>query len=115
MKWISVFISFHSMRTTVATVLLERRIFPQYVSEVISRGVWHSNAVEHSLKMDNLLYPQISSNKYASMKERMHAVSEHPIYNFLHRYYRYSKTELKLYSPGFNCVSCDLSLQSLKL
>jgi hypothetical protein len=60
------------------------------------------------LAMNSLLYPE--SDSKTSLKDRMHAVSSHPIYNFLHSYYRYSSAELKLYSPGINIVRLNFSI-----
>lgn len=58
-------------------------------------------AESHAIRLDNLLYPHIKGDATATLKARTHAVKDHPTYNFLHTYYRYSAEELKLYSPGF--------------
>lgn len=55
--------------------------------------------------MEYLLYPPKDTTTVATIKERMHAVHSHPIYNFLHTYYRYSAMELKMYSPGIDNVN----------
>ena len=57
-------------------------------------------ARSHADRLDLLLYPPLDGPG-ATLKERRHSVKEHPIYNFLHTYYRYSAEELRLYSPGF--------------
>lgn len=67
---------------------------------------WIEEASYHANAMDDLLYPKVlrvnSKNKgdQIKFKARTHAVPTHPIYNFLHSYYRYSPQELRLYSPG---------------
>ena len=64
-------------------------------------GTVRTAALRHAASMDNLLYPPLSSdNSVSTLKARKHAVRMHPIYNFLHTYYRYSAEELKLYTPG---------------
>lgn len=45
--------------------------------------------------MVDLLYPPGNQ-----LKERMHRVAKHPLYNFLHRYYRYTVDDLLRYSSG---------------
>ena len=71
---------------------------------------WLSNARNHSSIINDLLYPKLDKNKLGSLKERMHAVSDHPVYNFLHTYYRYSKIDLILFSPGINCVRSEFNI-----
>lgn len=67
---------------------------------IIPYNDWMISAYLHRQKMDNgLLYPQIPNKDLIT---RSHSISENPIYNFLHYYYRYSSLELKLYSPGMN-------------
>eukprot|EP01036_Dinobryon_divergens_P025364 gene25364-33904_t len=63
--------------------------------------------------MNDLLYPKLDKNKFGSLKERMHAVSDHPVYNFLHTYYRYSKIDLVLFSPGINCILEDVANEDI--
>ena len=70
---------------------------PSYV-KLLPRLEWKVESESHINSMNNLLYPQHKNDN--NIKSRSHAVSEHPIYNFLHNYYRYSVLELKLYSPG---------------
>lgn len=69
---------------------------------------WEADAREHSFTMNELLYPHEDVSKSA-LRERQHQVSSHPIYNFVHTYYRFSAAELKRYSPG---VDVELSLVS---
>ena len=66
---------------------------------------WKINAKKHYSQMEHLLYPPKDTATVATIKERMHAVHSHPIYNFLHTYYRYSAMELKMYSPGIDNVN----------
>lgn len=76
--------------------------YPSVASYAVSRGGavqlavdWTSNAVDHVRFMEDLLYPPGDN-----MKVRVHQVRQHPIYNFLHTYYRYSTKSIKMYSPG---------------
>lgn len=61
----------------------------------MSISEWKSEALLHSSAMNELLYPPGKTES-----ERKHAVWEHPLYNFLHRYYKYSNDEICRYSPG---------------
>lgn len=60
---------------------------------------WSSDANDHVQIMEDLLYPPGES-----MKVRVHQVRQHPIYNFLHTYYRYSTKSIKKYSPGLGVI-----------
>ena len=60
---------------------------------------WRSNAIDHVRFMEDLLYPPGDN-----MKVRVHQVRQHPIYNFLHTYYRYSTKSIKKYSPGLGVM-----------
>ena len=60
---------------------------------------WKTEAVNHVRLMDDLLYPPGEN-----IKTRTHLVKQHPIYNFLHTYYRYSTKSIKRYSPGLGIV-----------
>ena len=60
--------------------------------------VWRTQAAEHLSSMLGLLYPCLGPE--ASLKERVHAVARHPVYNFLHVYYRYAVSDLLCFSPG---------------
>lgn len=60
---------------------------------------WSSDAIDHVQIMEGLLYPPGES-----MKVRLHQVRQHPIYNFLHTYYRYSTKSIKKYSPGIGIM-----------
>lgn len=64
----------------------------------IEEEQWRQDAAEHRAQMDALLYPP-----GASQRGRRHAVAQNPLYNFLHRYYRYSSEEIMKYSPGMGC------------
>lgn len=64
---------------------------------LIPRDVWTHRAAAHKQEMLQLMYPH---KQGAGIRERVHAVAAHPIYNFLHRYYRYSVSDLLAYSPG---------------
>lgn len=78
----------------------------------IPQNQWMVEAKNHGDKMDDLLYPKVlrntspKKNQHSEIKfkARTHAVPSHPIYNFLHSYYRYSPQELRLYSPGLGHV-----------
>jgi hypothetical protein len=68
---------------------------------------WSALAFEHQNLMIELLYPKLDESKINfgkdftnDLKPRQHLVHEHPVYNFLHRYYRYSTSDLLKYSPG---------------
>jgi hypothetical protein len=65
----------------------------------VSSSLWKSEAIDHIQDMDFLLYPPGKS-----LKERTHLVKQHPIYNFIHTYYRYSTQNVKKYSPGLDIV-----------
>eukprot|EP01038_Epipyxis_sp_PR26KG_P014062 gene14062-18865_t len=75
---------------------------PNYLKGSVSRVTWIESVKTHHNLIDSLLYPAGSNGK-----ERMHKVSKHPIYNFLHRYYSYSFQELRTYSPGLNILLED--------
>jgi hypothetical protein len=79
------------------------------ISDIMPQSQWVEEATYHATAMDDLLYPKAlrtttskngNSNGEIKFKARTHAVPTHPIYNFLHSYYRYSPQELRLYSPG---------------
>jgi hypothetical protein len=65
---------------------------------------WKSEAINHVNTMDNLLYPP-----GGTVKSRSHLVKQHPIYNFLHTYYRYSTKNIKKYSPGLGILMEDVA------
>ena len=64
---------------------------------------WKTEAIHHIDRMDNLLYPP-----GGTVKSRSHLVKQHPIYNFLHTYYRYSTKNIKKYSPGLGILMEDV-------
>jgi hypothetical protein len=68
-------------------------------SGILSSTAWETAAAHHERAMDTLLYPAGSN-----LKSRTHLVREHPIYNFLHTYYRYSAANLRKYSPGIEVL-----------
>jgi hypothetical protein len=60
---------------------------------------WVARAERHASELETLLYPPGTT-----VKSRSHSVKMHPIYNFLHTYYRYSTKEITAYSPGLGVV-----------
>lgn len=70
---------------------------------VIPRLQWIENSQKHVEAINELLFPP-----GASLKSRMHIVKEHPVYNFLHTYYRYSYVEISKYSPGCEAILVDV-------
>lgn len=90
----------------------------------MSKDEWQLEAANHVKVMKDLLYPKVSStdshshyhynnhnDKYI-MKKRLNAVKNNPIYNFLHTYYRYSASDLMLYSPGMYVTLLDIADKS---
>ena len=75
-------------------------VAPTRALAATTRSVWLAEAENHVQRMNELLYPGTK----ADLKARMHAVREHPVYNFLHTYYRYSAEDLKMFSPGLDRV-----------
>mmetsp|Transcript_21286 Transcript_21286/g.35650 ORF Transcript_21286/g.35650 Transcript_21286/m.35650 type:complete len:359 (-) Transcript_21286:20-1096(-) len=63
----------------------------------IPEAAWTAAAKEHISSLELLLYPP-----GGKLKHRMHSVYKHPVYNFLHTYYRYSTRDIKKYSPGIS-------------
>eukprot|EP01041_Mallomonas_annulata_P005090 gene5090-10186_t len=81
---------------------------------IIKQSDWHSAATDHRQIITDLLYP---SNDLPE-KQRHHLIATHPIYNFMHRYYRFSANDLKKYSPGLGVtfetpISTDTSDSNL--
>lgn len=80
------------------------------VKASIKKEEWLNAALSHKDALDDLLYPRFGRKKGTklntdtSLKTRMHAVKQNPIYNFLHTYYRYSTLELQKWSPGRDCL-----------
>lgn len=74
----------------------------------IPRKQWQNDASNHISKLYSLLYPPGETDK-----SRMHSVYKHPVYNFLHTYYRYSIEELKNYSPGMSVYLEDVAENDL--
>eukprot|EP00605_Chrysophyceae_sp_TOSAG23-4_P001165 GSChrysophyteH1.ASY1.ANO1.1273.1 assembled CDS len=64
---------------------------------MIPRSSWIRAADKHAHSMQRLLYPNGNP----------HEVKDHPIYNFLHIYYKFSVREVQLYSPGLTSPALD--------
>ena len=88
---------------------------------------WEADAQLHATEMENMMYPPLESRALDgqdpseqplmntnTLRERRHAVNSHPIYNFLHTYYRYSSEELLLYSPGIGVGLKDVMHDNIK-
>jgi hypothetical protein len=73
----------------------------------LPRDHWSQMISEHRAVMEGLLYP--SSPGMVSLKERRHMVHAHPIYNFLHTYYRYAADSLMVCSPGIDQAFIEVS------
>lgn len=80
-------------------------------STVLREADWRREAALHSVAIDTLLYPSPSAKSKFQPKKKQalnkpsvktHLVSDNPIYNFLHSYYKYSTSDLKRYSPGLS-------------
>ena len=69
---------------------------------VLPARQWLDDARLHSIHLDQLLYPPAGDGGDDDIKARQHLVNAHPIYNFLHTYYRYTKANLRYYSPGLD-------------
>jgi hypothetical protein len=81
--------------------LSDARMSIKSPSTSLSRHEWTELAQQHRSSMERLLYPDEGvCRSMLTLKERRHAVDKHPIYNFLHTYYRYSAESLMKYSPG---------------
>lgn len=94
------------MKRVHSVGILLLQYYLSVASYALSRGVavqiavdWSSDANDHVQIMEDLLYPPGES-----MKVRVHQVRQHPIYNFLHTYYRYSTKSIKKYSPGLGVI-----------
>jgi len=74
------------------------------IRQRIPRNIWLPLAESHANIVHNLLYPEGDTNK-----QRLHNTKQHPIYNFLHTYYRYPIADLKKYSPGMNVILDDIN------
>ena len=90
----------------MSSSLLTSRV--AFAKDVLSKSEWISKAVLHKQTLDSLLYP--GTDKRTSIKHRAHQISKHPIYNFLHTYYRYSVGDLRKYSPGVSAFLEEASL-----
>ena len=95
-----------AMKRVHSVGILLVQYYLSVASYAVSRGGavqlaidWSSDAIDHVRFMEDLLYPPGDS-----MKVRLHQVKQHPIYNFLHTYYRYSTKNIKKYSPGLGVI-----------
>lgn len=68
----------------------------------ISEPIWRRQALSHQSAMLSLLYPQTSNEE--SIKQRQHKVDSHPIYNFIHTYYRFPVSKVLAFSPGIEVL-----------
>lgn len=85
---------------SISAVTSSMKLSPVARSPIsLSSSSWKSEAINHIEEMDFLLYPP-----GVSLKARTHLVKQHPIYNFIHTYYRYSTQNVKKYSPGLDIV-----------
>lgn len=66
--------------------------------KIITKHEFLQLSVNYRNILESLIYPVEGD----SLKQRQHAVKSHPIYNFLHTYYKYSVESLYCYSPGIN-------------
>ena len=72
--------------------------------------IWRAEAATHRREMLSLLYPP-PSHHGEDLKSRRHAVDSHPIFNFIHTYYRYSISKVLAYSPG---LGTQIQLEGVK-
>lgn len=102
----------YRLQSTVASCSNSRE------SIVLSEEEWRKDAAAHSMALDSLLYPSLSAKSRFQPKRkqalnkpivRTHLVSDNPIYNFLHSYYKYSTSDLKKYSPGMSVIMAGAS------
>ena len=66
----------------------------------LTRDKWIHEAADHSYEIIEYLYPGQKDSSSLSLKTRQHMVDEHPVYNFIHTYYRFPVSKLIPYSPG---------------
>lgn len=78
-------------------------------SSRLNRVEWMKQALDYKQSIADALYP-ISKDNVGSntIKSRQHLVKDHPIYNFLHTYYRYSVEHINYFSPGMNIILEDV-------
>eukprot|EP01039_Chlorochromonas_danica_P002700 gene2699-2950_t len=65
------------------------------VVQVIPEETWREASRQHAAALNSLLYPPGGSKN-----QRQHSIRDNPLYNFLHRYYKFSREEILRYSPG---------------
>jgi len=87
-------------------------MFPKVATQMTKNFVvmpvteWKKLAIDHGSRMTDLLYPskdrgaEVGITAYDLGNRNINAIRDHPIYNFLHRYYDFSFTEFKKFSPG---------------
>lgn len=63
--------------------------------QVIPEETWREASRQHAATLNSLLYPPGGSRS-----QRQHSIRDNPLYNFLHRYYKFSREEILRYSPG---------------
>jgi len=78
-------------------LVLEAAAATRYGNNILPHFQWSKSALCHAHEIDRILYPTLQT---LHMKNRMHAVQKHPVFNFIHSYYQFSGMELKTYSPG---------------
>jgi hypothetical protein len=106
---------FDTLRVAIAIVLCgvllrDKKLFAAATPRrTLAEGVWRKDAAQYVESLDSILYPPGDC-----MKTRFHQTRTHPIYNFLHTYYRYSAQSLRKYTPGPSVVlegakrTCDV-------
>jgi hypothetical protein len=99
--WAGAAINCHLDNTTQSPVSRTENIYNTQLP-VVARSTWEAAAKQHETAMFDLLYPPGKT-----LKARRHSVRAHPVYNFLHQYYRFSPAALLKYSPGPNIILSD--------
>ncbi len=78
--------------------------------KTLSRQEWLSRTHQYQHDLHNLIYPK----NLKTGKITQHDTHQHPIYNFLHRYYRYSVEYISKYSAGINHLLEDVQPTDLQ-
>lgn len=100
-----VVVTMHLAPRGSSTVAAASRASTRLGATSIKLSDWMARAEMHASELNKLVYPSGDS-----LKSRMHLVSQDPIYNFLHSYYRYSVKDLKKFSPGIDVLLEDADL-----
>lgn len=100
-----VVVTMHLAPRGSSTVAAASRASTRLGATSIKLSDWTARAEMHASELNKLVYPSGDS-----LKSRMHLVSQDPIYNFLHSYYRYSVKDLKKFSPGIDVLLEDADL-----